>query len=187
MRPPWCPHPQASLNEEVTERMRLLPGKDEDLGNLNVIHKLILLHRRESEEITNKPNESPKKLEPGSCLELASAGGDHFCDGRSCVRLQSFQSKDLATWLGDITEKEKSEVQIVAECYASTTVNLETALGFFSRKCILESLEMLESEHHLLTALSVESWPGMLQMVQKHIKGWKTGLETEMGLRVSEA
>ena len=139
LRPSWCPHPQASLIEEVTERVRLSPGKDEGLGNLNVIHILILPHRRESEEIMSKLNESPKKLEPGSSLDLASGGGEHSCDGRSCVRIQSFQSKNLATWFGDITEKEKSEVQIVAECYTSTTVNLATALGFFSRMCCLES------------------------------------------------
>ena len=48
------PHPQANLNEEVTERVRLSPGKDEDLGNLNTIHKLILPHREESKETTNK-------------------------------------------------------------------------------------------------------------------------------------
>ena len=58
-------------------------------------------------------------------------------------------------------------MQIVAENYTSTTVNLATALGFFSRMCSLQSLKMLESEHQLMTALSVESWPGVLQMVQK--------------------
>ena len=61
----------------------------------------------------------------------------------------------------------------MAECYTNTTVNIATALGFFSRMCSLQSLEMLESEHHLLTALSVESWPGALQTTQKHIKGWR--------------
>ena len=50
-----------------------------------------------------------------------------------------------------------------------------------------QSLEMLESEHHLVTALSVESWPGALQTTQKHIRGWKIGLEVEMGFPVSEA
>ena len=59
----------------------------------------------------------------------------------------------------------------MAECYASTTVNIAMALGFFSRMCSLQSLEMLESEHHLVTALSVESWQGVLQMIQKHING----------------
>ena len=52
-----------------------------------------------------------------------------------------------ATWFSDITEKEKSEAQIVAECSTSTTVKIATALGFFSRTCSLQSLEMLESEH----------------------------------------
>ena len=87
----------------------------------------------------------------------------------------------------DITEREKSEIQIVAECYASTTVNLATTLGFFSRMCSLQSLERLESEHHLVTALSVESWPGVLQVTQKHIKSWKVELEAEMGFPMSEA
>ena len=53
--------------------------------------------------------------------------------------------------------------------------------------CSLESLKMLESEHNLVTALSVESWPGVLQMFQKHIGGWEVGLEAEMGFPVSEA
>ena len=53
--------------------------------------------------------------------------------------------------------------------------------------CSLESLKMLESEHHLVTALSVESWPGVLQIFQKHIGGWQVSLEAEMGFPVSEA
>ena len=193
LRPSWCPHHHARLIEEVTERVRLTPAKDEDLGNFalgnlntNVIHKLILPQSKESGETTSKLG-SVKKLEPGSCLDLTCEGGGHTCDGRSCVRIQSFQREDLVAWFGDITEREKSEVQIVAECYTNTIVNIATALGFFSRMCSLQSLEMLESEHHLVTALSVESWPGALQTTQKHIRGWKTGLEAEMGFPVSKA
>ena len=52
---------------------------------------------------------------------------------------------------------------------------------------MLASLQILESEHHLVTALSVESWPGVLQMIQKHIKGWKISLEAEMGFPLIEA
>ena len=44
----------------------------------------------------------------------------------------------------------------MVDCYASTTVNLATVLGFFSRMCSLESLKMLESEHPVLLALSVD-------------------------------
>ena len=110
LRPSWCPHPHASLIEEVTERVRLPPTKDEDLGNLNVVHELILPHSKESEETMNKLDKSAKKMEPGSCLDLMCGSGEHSCDGQSCVRTQSFQKEDLITWLGDITENEKSEV-----------------------------------------------------------------------------
>ena len=48
LRPSWCPHPHASLIEEVTERVRLTPTKDEDLGRLDVIHKLIVPQSKES-------------------------------------------------------------------------------------------------------------------------------------------
>ena len=153
---------------------------------LDVIHKLILPQSKESGGTTSKLG-SVKKLEPGSCLDLTCGGGGHTCDGRSCVRIQSFQGEDLVTWFGDITEREKSEVQIMAECYTNNTVNIATALGFFSRMCSLQSLEMLESEHHFVTSLSVESWPGSLQTTLKHIGGWKIGLEAEMRLPVSEA
>ena len=81
------------------------------------------------------------------------------------------QKEDLATWFGEVAENEKSEVQIVAQCYASTTVNIAAALGFFSSMCSLQSLEMLESEHHLVKALIVDSCPGVLQMIKKHIRG----------------
>ena len=128
-----------------------------------------------------------KKMEPSSCLDFVCGGGEHSCDGRSCVRIQSFQKEELATWFGDITEMEKSDVQIAAECYASTTVKIATAMGFFLRMCSLQSLEMLESEHQLVTASSVESWPGVLQMVQKHIRGCKIGREAEMGFPAREA
>ena len=186
LRPSWCPHPHASLVEEVRERVRLAPTEDEDLATLGIVHKLILPQVKKPGEKTNKLG-SAKKMEPGSCLDSTCGSGEHTCDGRSCVRIQSFQKEDLVTWFADITEREKSAVQIVADCYASTTVNIATALGFFSRMCSLQSLERLESEHHLVTALSVESWPGVLQVTQKHISSWNVGLEAEMGFPMSEA
>ena len=160
LKPSWSPHPYTSLigagEIGVTERVRLSPVKDEDLGKLNIVHKLILPHQGESEGALSKLDKLVKKMKPGSCLDLACGGGEHSCDGLFCVRIQSFQREDLATWFGDKTEKEKSELQITAESYASTTVNVATALGFFSRMSSLQSVEMLESEHHLVTALSVE-------------------------------
>ena len=186
LRPSWCPHPHASLIEEVTERVRLAPAEDEDLATLSIVHRLILPQVKESSETTSRLG-SVKKMEPGSCLDSTCGNGEHTGNRHSCVRIQSFQKEDLVTWFEDIAEREKSEIQIVAEIYASTTVSLATALGFFSRMCSLQSLERLESEHHLVTALSVESWPGVLQVTQKHIKSWKVGLEAEMWFPMSKA
>ena len=103
LRPSRCPHPHASLIEEVTERLRLTPTKDEELGTLDGIHKLMLPQSKEPGEATRKLG-SVKKLEPGSCLELTRGGGGHTCDGRSPVRIQFFQKEDLVPWFDDITE-----------------------------------------------------------------------------------
>ena len=87
----------------------LTPTKDEDLGTLNVSHKLILPQSKESGEALSKLG-SVKKLERGSCLNLTCRGGEHTCDGQSCVIVQSFQREDLVAWFGEVTEREKSEV-----------------------------------------------------------------------------
>ena len=67
LRPSWCPHPHASLIEEVTERVRLTPTTDEDLGTLDVIHRLILPQSKKSGEATSKLG-SVKKLELAAVL-----------------------------------------------------------------------------------------------------------------------
>ena len=93
--------------------MRLAPAEDEDLATLSIVHKLTLPQVKELGEATSKLG-SVKKMEPGSCLDSTCGSGEHTCNGRSCVRIQSFQKEDLVTWFEDITEREKNEVQIVA-------------------------------------------------------------------------
>ena len=79
------------------------------LGNLNVIQKLILTHRKESEGVMSKLNESPKKLEPGTCLDLASEGGELSCDGRLVSGYSLFEAK---TWpLGLVTSLRRRRVR----------------------------------------------------------------------------
>ena len=63
-----------------------------------MIHTLILPQSKESGGTTSKLG-SVKKLESGSCLDLTCGGGGHTCDGRSCVRIQSFQGEDLSLGL----------------------------------------------------------------------------------------
>ena len=89
LRPSWCPQPHASLIEETTERVRLASTEDEDLATLIVVHKLILPQVKESGERTKKLG-SARKMEPGICLDSTCGSGEHTCDGRSCVRIQSF-------------------------------------------------------------------------------------------------
>ena len=108
LRPPWCPHPHASLIEEVTERVRM-SGEFEFSAQIDPTSSGVIGGG------TSKLDKLVKKIEPSSCLDLACGGGEHYSDGQSCVRIQSFQWEGLATWFGDITEKEKSEVQIMAE------------------------------------------------------------------------
>ena len=80
LRPSWCPHPHASLIEEVTERVRLAPTEDEDLATLSIVHRLILPQVKESSEMTSGTG-SIKKMEPGSCLDSTCGNGEHTCDG----------------------------------------------------------------------------------------------------------
>ena len=48
-------------------------------------------------------------------------------------------------------------------------MNLVTALGFYSMFGSLESLLNLEQMHEIVTAISIEVFPGVLQTEQKHI------------------
>ena len=49
-------------------------------------------------------------------------------------------------------------------------MNLVTALGFYSMFGSLESLLNLKQRHEMVTAISVEVFPGVLQTEQKHRK-----------------
>ena len=50
----------------------------------------------------------------------------------------------------------------------------------------LESLLNLEQKHEMVTAISVEVFPGVLQTEQKYIGKWSEAIETEMNIRHSE-
>ena len=81
---------------EMNEKVRNLNGVIREIHRKSVVHKLILPQMKESGEKTNNL-ESAKKMEPGSCLDSTCGSGEHTCDGRSCVRILSFQKEDLVT------------------------------------------------------------------------------------------
>ena len=82
--------------------------------------------------------------------------------------------------------KAKTETELIADYYGGTEVNLVTALGFYSMFGSLESLLNLEQKHDIVTAISVEVFPGVLQTEQKHIGRWREAIEAEMNIRHSE-
>ena len=82
--------------------------------------------------------------------------------------------------------KARTETELIADCHGGTEVNLVTALGFYSMFGTLESLLNLEQRHEMVTAISVEVFPGVLQTEQKHIGKWREAIEAEMNMKRSE-
>ena len=58
--------------------------------------------------------------------------------------------------------KAMTKTELTADCHGGTEVNLVTAVGFYSMFCSLESLLNLEQKHEMVTAISVEVFPGVL-------------------------
>ena len=50
----------------------------------------------------------------------------------------------------------------------------------------LESVLNLEQKNEMVTAISAEVFPGVLQTEQKHIGKWREAIEVEMNIRHSE-
>ena len=72
---------------------------------------------------------------------------------------------------------------IDSDCHGGTEVNLVNALGFYSMVGSLESLLNLEQKHEMVTAISVEMFPGVLQTKEKSIGMWREAIEAEMSIR----
>ena len=96
------------------------------------------------------------------------------------------QPKQLTILFGNIVMKAKTETELVADCHGGTEVNLVTALGFPRMFGSLESLLNVERKHEMVTAISVEVFPGVLQTEQKHIEKWREAIEAEMNILHSE-
>ena len=80
----------------------------------------------------------------------------------------------------------RTETELIADCHGGTEVNLVTALGFYSLFGSLESLLNLEQKHEMVTTISLEIFPGVLQIEQKYIGRWREAIEAQMNIRHSE-
>ena len=103
----------------------------------------------------------------------------HMCGDLDCVKTLAKQHKQLTILFGNIVMKAKTKTELIADCYGGTDVNLVTALEFHSMLGCLESLLNLEQNLEMVTAISVEVFPGVLQTEQKYIGKWKEAMEAE--------
>ena len=143
--------------------------------------------KRNGEDKVELPGWGPEDwAKPGSCLAEVCRLDGHVCGGLDCVKTLKKQHKQLTILFGNIMMKTRTETELIGDCHGGTEVNLVTALGFYSMFGSLESLLNLEQKHEMVTAISVEVFPGVLQTEQKHIGKWREAIEAEMNIRYSE-
>ena len=85
-----------------------------------------------------------------------------MCGFLECVKTLAKQHKQLTKLFVNIVMKAKAETRLIADCHGGIDMNLVTALGFYSLFGSLESLMNLEQKHEMVTAISVEVFPGVL-------------------------
>ena len=102
-------------------------------------------------------------FKPGSYLAEVCGLEGHICGSLDCVKTLEKQHKQLTILFEKIVMKAKTETKLIADCHGGTEGNLVTALGFYSMFGSLESLLNLEQKLEMVTAISVEVFPGVLQ------------------------
>ena len=189
MRPSWCPIPHADSILRATQDVQRELNADCNLRDLNIIYIVMTTASGSNgEDKVELPGWGPEDwVKPGSCLAEVYGLEGHVSGGLDCVKTLERQHKQLTILFGNVVMKARTETELIADCHGGTEVNLVTAIGFYSMFGSLESLLNLEQKHEMVTAISVEVFPGVLQTEQKHIGKWREAFEAEMNIRHSEA
>ena len=188
MRPSWCPSPNADSILRATQDVQRELNADCNLRDLIIIYNvMITASKSNGEDKVELPGWGPEDwVKPGSCLAEVCGLEGHVCGGLDCVKTLEKQHKQLTVLFGNVVMKARTETELMADCHGGTDVNLVTAIGFYSMFGSLESPLNLEQKHEMVTAISVEVFPGVLQTEQKYIGKWREAIETEMNIRHSE-
>ena len=188
MRPSCCPSPNADSILRATRDVQRELNADCNLRDLNIIYNvMITASSSNGEDKVELPDWGPEDwVKPGSCLAEVCGLEGHVCGGQNCVKTLEKQHKQLTVLFGNVVMKARTKTEVIADCHGGTEVNLVTALGFYSMFSSLELLLNLEQKHEMVTAISVEVFPGVLQTEQKYIGKWREAIETEMTIRYSE-
>ena len=165
MKPSWCPSPNADSILSATQDVQRELNSDCNLRDLNIIYNVMTTaSRSHGEDKVELPAWGPEDwVKPGSCLAEVCGLEGHVCGGLDCVKTFEKQHKQLTILFGKFVMKAKIETELIADCHGGTKMNLATALGFHSMFGFLESLLNLEKKHEMVTAISVEVVPGVLQ------------------------
>ena len=188
MRLSWCPSPNADSILRATQDVQRELNSDCNLFDLNIIYNVMTrASRSNGEDKVELPGWRPEDwVKPGSCLAEVCGLEGQICGSLDCVKTLERQHMQLTILFGNIVIKARTETELIAGCHGGIEVNLVTALGFYSMFGSLESLLNLEQKHEMVTAISVEVFPGVLQTEQKHIGKWREAIEAEMNIRHSE-
>ena len=189
MRPSWCPSHNADSVLRATQDVQRELNADCNMRDLNIIYNvMITASRSNGEDKMEFPGWGPEDwVKLGSCLGEVCGLEGHVCGGLDCVKTLERQHKQLTILFGNVVMKARKETELIADYHGGTEVNLVTALGFYSMFGSLESLLNLEQRHEVVTAISIEKFPGVLQTEQKYIGKWREAIETEMNIRHSES
>ena len=188
MKPSWFPSPNADSILRAMQDVQRELNSCCNLRDLNIIYSLMTPSSKSNgEDKVELPGWGLEDwAKPGSCLAEVSGLQGHICGCLDYVNTLEKQHKQLTILFGNVMIKTRTETELIADCHGGTEVNLVTALGFYSMFGSLESLFNLEQKHEMVTAISVEVFPGVLQTEQKYIGKWRKAIETEMNIRHSE-
>ena len=153
----------------ATQYLQRELNADCNLRDLNIIFNLMTTAPKSNgENEVEFPVWGPEDwIKPARCLARVCGLEGHICGGLGCVKTLTKQYKQLTTLFANIVAKAKTEREQIADSHGGTEVNLVTALGLYSMFGSLESLLNLEQKHEMVTAITVEVFPGVLQTEQK--------------------
>ena len=188
IKPSWCPSPNADSILGATQDLQRELNSDCNLRDLKNIYKMMVTASKSNkEDKVGLPGWGPEDcVKPGRCLAEVCGLEIHICGGLDCVKTLEKQHKQLTILFENIAIKAEWETELIADCHGGTELNLVTALGFYSMFGSLESQLNLEQNHEMVTTISVEVFPGVLQTEQKYIGKWREAIEAEMNIRHSE-
>ena len=169
MKSSWCPSPNADSILRATQDVQRELNSDCHLRDLNIIYNVLMTaFKSNGEDKVELPGWGPEDcVKPGSYLAEICGLEGHNCGVLDCVKTLEKLHKQLTILFGNIVMRAKTETELIAGCHGGIEVNLVTALGFYSMFGSLESLLNLEQKHEIVTTISVEVFPRVLQTEQK--------------------